>query len=63
MTIEIAVGKERYNLFKKRYYIKIDNVTTYYYSEYIFWKEFFKMCEEYQIGSLDRSTLGFSIDK
>lgn len=61
MTVEISVGKERYKLFKKRYWIQIGNETTYYYSEYTFWKNFFKVCEQYEVKLLDRDTLGFSI--
>jgi len=63
MTVEISVGKERYRLFKKRYWIRIDNVTDYYYSEFIFWKKFFELCENYEVSELDKTILGFSIDK
>lgn len=59
--VEISVGKERYGLFKKRYWIQIDNVTDYYYSEYSFWKEFFRVCELYEVSELDKTILGFSI--
>lgn len=59
--VEISVGKERYGLFKKRYWIQIDNVTDYYYSEYTFWKEFFRVCELYKVSELDKTILGFSI--
>ena len=59
----ISAGKERYGLFKRktRYYIQIDNVTDYYYSEYVFWKKFFEVCEIYEVTSLDESILGHSI--
>lgn len=40
-SITISVGKERYRFFKKRYYIKIDNIT-----EYDFWNNFFSICSE-----------------
>lgn len=59
----ISVGKERYGLFnrKVRYYIEIDGVTHYYYSEYTFWRRFFDVCEEYELTSLQESLLGFSV--
>lgn len=63
LTCNISVGKEYYGLFKTkiRYYIQIDNFTNYYYSEYVFWKEFFKVCEEYEVTYLDELILGHSV--
>lgn len=61
----ISVGKERYGLFKKktRYYIQIDNVTNYYYSEYIFWKNFFDVCEKHEVTYLDEMILGCFVER
>lgn len=61
--VEISVGKERYGFSKSKvkYWIQIDNVTDYYYSEYTFWKEFFRVCELYEVSELDKTILGFSI--
>lgn len=61
----ISVGKERYGFFKKkvRYYIQIDNITNYYYSEYIFWKNFFEVCENYRINYADETILGCSVER
>lgn len=61
-SITISVGKERYRFFKKRYYIKIDNITEYFYTEYDFWNNFFSICSEYEIDSLDILKLGYSIN-
>lgn len=59
----ISVGKEHYGLFKRktRYYITVDNVTRFYYSEYTFWLNFFETCEEYELTSLEESILGMSV--
>lgn len=59
--MEISVGKERYKLFKTRYYITEGNITTYYYGEYFFWDEFFQMCERHELNSLQIMTLGSAI--
>lgn len=59
----ISVGKQRFGFFGRvRYYIQIDDVTEYYYSEYIFWKNFFKVCEKYEVSPVDQMKLGRSID-
>lgn len=59
----ISVGKQRFGFFGRvRYYIQIDDVTEYYYSEYIFWKNFFKVCEKYEVSPIDQMKLGRSID-
>lgn len=61
-TCSISVGKQRIWYFGKfRYYIQIDNVTYYYYSEYVFWKNFFEVCEKYEVSQLDQMKLGHSI--
>lgn len=61
-SIIISVGKERYRIFKKRYYIKIGNITEYFYTEYDFWNNFFSICNEYEINKSDILKLGYSIN-
>lgn len=61
-SIIISVGKERYQIFKKRYYIKIGNITRYFYTEYDFWNNFFSICNEYEINKSDVLKLGYSIN-
>lgn len=39
----MEIGKEMYKLFKWRYFIKVDNVTTYYYDKYYFAKKAFEL--------------------
>lgn len=59
----IRVGKQRYKLFKHRYFIGVDEVTTYYYDEYFFWKAFFEVMEEYEVNSLEETILGLKISR
>lgn len=59
--VEISVGKERHTLVKKRYFIRIGNVTTYYYTEFDFWNNFFKVVNYHEISALDIITLAYSI--
>lgn len=59
--VEISVGKERYKIFKKRYFISIDNITTYYYTEYDFWKNFFNVVKRHEVDSLEVLKAGYSI--
>ena len=61
-SIIISVGKERFRIFKKRYYIKIGNITEYFYTEYDFWNKFFSICNEYEINKSDILKLGYSIN-
>lgn len=44
--LDIFIGKERYRVFKWRYYIKTGNVTTYYYSKVQFVKKAFELVED-----------------
>ena len=61
-TCNISVGKRYFSFSGKvRYYIRINNVTDYYYSEYVFWKNFFEVCEKYEVSRLDQMKLGNSI--
>lgn len=60
---KIVVGKERYKLFKRRYFITIDNVTNYYYDEYFFWKVFFEVMKEYEINSLEETITGLKVSR
>ena len=60
---EIVVGKERYKLFKRRYFITIDNVTNYNNVEYFFWKVFFEVMKEYEINSLEETVTGLKISR
>lgn len=55
--VEISVGKQR-RFFQKRYFIKIDNVVKYYYNEFLFWKVFFRICDEYELDRVERFELG-----
>lgn len=50
--IEFYIGKERYGFFKCRYYIKIDNVTNYYYSKAGFVKKAFELVKKNCIEKL-----------
>lgn len=59
--VEISAGKEKYKLFKKRYFLTVGPVTTYYYSEYDFWLAFFKACEDHDASFLDKIKLGYAI--
>lgn len=49
----MEIGIERYGFFKKRYYIKIGNVTNYYYGKYYFVKDIVEYVEELGLGALD----------
>ena len=60
---KIQVGKERYKLFKRRYFITIDNVTNYYYDEYFFWKVFFEVMKECEINSLEETITGLKVSR
>lgn len=44
--LSMSIGKERYGFFKWRYYIKIDNVTDYYYSKSRFVRKAFELVQK-----------------
>lgn len=50
--IYFYIGKERYGFFKYRYYIKINDVTSYYYSKAGFVKKAFELVEKNCIEEL-----------
>lgn len=49
----MEIGKERYKLFKHRYYIKIENVTNYYYDKYFFVRAIIQNVDELGLGVVD----------
>lgn len=49
---EFYIGKERYDFFKYRYYIRVNNVTNYYYSKAGFVKKAFEIVEKNSIEEL-----------
>lgn len=53
----MEIGKEMYKLFKWRYYIKVDNVTTYYYDKYYFVKKVFELIDLENIEITDEFEL------
>lgn len=51
--MNLNFGKERYHIFKVRYYIKLDNITNYYYDKYSFVKAIVETIKEYEISKAD----------
>ena len=59
----MGIGKERYGFFRKRYYIKVDNITNYYYSKYHFVKTIVENVEKLKIGAMDELKIDSLLEK
>lgn len=59
----MEIGKERYGFFKKRYYVKIGNVTNYYYSKYSFIKTIVENVEELGLRAVDELEIDSLLEK
>lgn len=49
----MEIGVERYGFFKKRYFVKIGNITNYYYGKYYFVKAVVENAKELDLGAID----------
>ena len=49
--------------FRKRYYIKVDNITNYYYSKYHFVKTIVENVEKLKIGAMDELKIDSLLEK
>lgn len=59
----MEIGKERYGFFKTRYFIKVDNYTTYYYNKYFFIKAIITNIKELEIEITDELELAEKVNK
>ncbi|MDB2049611.1 hypothetical protein [Clostridium perfringens] len=56
------IGKERYGFFQIRYFIKIDNTTTYYYDKYFFVRAVIKVQKELGLTALDEFRIACKVN-